>query len=720
MSSHSHFDCAAQVSQLTGLPIAAVKTVLRLSAEGATVPFLARYRKEATGALDETQLRSILEQEGLAIGLERRKQAIVKALYKQEQLTPALQKALGEVSTRSELEELYAPYKAKRRTRAQQARECGLEPLAKSLWNRESSSATAAAGPFVDTNKEVADVAAALQGARDLCAERLAESPATRKLVKDLYFRKVRVKVTKTPKFRDQTTAFDQHLGPLQPLPQLASHRWLALCRGESQGVLRLQFDFDSESLQLRSISELPRTQHPSWTPQTSQWVHDAFSRLLLPAAKSEARRKLDEHAQKEGIEVFATNLQQLLLAPPLGARTVLGIDPGQRTGCKCVLVSDAGQLQAVETIFLVQGKERQAQARTIVLRFLKGNRQLVIAVGNGTHGRETLSFVQSVVEEAGEAGKGCLCVSVNEAGASVYSASEVARREFPDLDISYRGAVSIARRLQDPLAELVKIDPKSIGVGQYQHDMEPGRLDTRLGEVVESCVHSVGVDLNTASRELLSRVSGLGPKLTERIVAFRHQHGRFHNRRQLLSIQGLGARAYEQAAGFLRISNGDSPLDTTGVHPERYDLVEKMARRVGVGIAQLLGNLQALKSLRFGQFESENVGELTFKDVVDELSRPGRDPRQQFAAPQFADNIHKLEDLTVGMKLMGVVTNVAAFGAFVDVGVHQDGLVHISKLSRDFIRNPSDVVQVGQQLEVEVLQVDPQKKRIGLAAVLS
>lgn len=716
-SPNSH--CASQVSKLTGLPLASVQSVLRLADEGATVPFLARYRKEATGGLDEIQLRDVLAQASLVSSLDKRREAIFQALRKQEQLAPALELALRKATNKADLEELYLPYKAKRRSRAQVARERGLEPLAKALWNQENRSASVTAAAFVDKAKDVESVDAALAGARDLCAERLAEAPETRKRIKDLYYQKVQVTVLKTPKYREKPTPFDQQLGKLKPLPQLASHRWLALCRGESQGMLRLQFDFDSSSQQQRATAALPGASHPSWKLQTAQWVQDAFTRLLLPAAKAEARRTLDKQAQTESIEVFATNLRQLLLAPPLGARTVLGIDPGQRTGCKCTLVSEAGQLLGVETLFLVQGKERQAQATKILLQFLQQTSSLVIAVGNGTHGRETLQFVQAVVRKAGSVGEDTLCVSVNEAGASVYSASDVARREFPDLDVSYRGAVSIARRLQDPLAELVKIDPKSIGVGQYQHDMDSAQLEKRLGEVVESCVHAVGVDLNTASPELLCRVSGLGPKLTDRIVAFRHKQGRFRNRQQLLSIAGLGARAFEQSAGFLRIAHGDSPLDATGVHPERYALVEKMAQRIGVAMTKLLGNLAALQQLRLADFESDDVGAFTLKDIVHELSRPGRDPRQQFSAPQFSDGIDKLEDLAVGMKLMGVVTNVAAFGAFVDIGVHQDGLVHISKLSRTFVRNPSDVVEVGQQLEVEVLQIDTKTKRIGLASVL-
>ncbi len=709
---------APQVSDALGLPLSGVEAVLRLASDGATVPFIARYRKESTGGLDEEQIRRVVEEAAEAARVEKRRSAILSALDKQAALTPELRARLEAAGGLGELEAIYLPLRAKRRTRAQRARDSGLEPLAEAMWQTTGQPAAALARKYVDPSQGVPDVAAALQGARDLCAERLAEDPDLRVSLREAYFRRARVVVTKAKATREQVTNFDHQVGELARLGSVPSHRWLACCRGEAAEVLRLRFEFDSAPLEQAQLLRLPRAQHVSWKEQAQLWVRDAFARLLLPAAKADARRRLGERAQREAIDVFAANLRQLLLAPPLGARPVLGIDPGQRTGCKCALVDAAGKLVAVETIFLVQGPSQQQQARTILSRLARETPGLVVAVGNGTHGRETHRFASEVIAEVAPGGDS-FCVSVSEAGASVYSASEVARREFPDLDLTFRGAVSIARRLQDPLAELVKIEPRSIGVGQYQHDLPEARLDERLAQVVESCVSSVGVDLNTASEELLRHVAGLGPKLAAGIVAHRHHQGRFHNRQQLLSVAGLGARAFEQSAGFLRVHEGDQPLDTTSVHPERYAVVEAMAHSLGSPVAALLGDPARLQALTLDDFRGEGLGEYTLRDIVAELSRPGRDPRQEFAPPAFAEGISRLEDLRQGMKLAGVVTNVAAFGAFVDIGVHHDGLIHVSKLDRSFVRDPTKVVRVGQHLEVEVLEIDTARRRINLARVL-
>lgn len=705
---------APQVSESSKLPQKGVAAVLRLAAEGATVPFVARYRKEATGGLDEGQIRHILEEAGRLENLGKRRAAIEKQVAKQGQLSQALAKRLGAAASLEELEDLYLPFKTKRRTRAQKARDRGLEPLAQALWQSPAEPARAVAQAFVNAAGEVPDVEAALQGARDLCAERLADTPEVRQRFRQAFLRHASVRVSKTKEHRERVTKFDHQVGEVPRLGGLASHRWLACCRGEAEGVLQLRFQFDAEPLLHAQARRLPRARHPSWAEQTRVWLHDAAARLLVPAAKSDARRALDEKAKQEAVEIFAANVEQLLLAPPLGARPVLGIDPGQRTGCKCALLDASGKLLATEVLQLVQGEPHKARARRALEGFLRKQPKLVVAVGNGTHGRETLQFVGETLSAQGPSG--AFCVSVNEAGASVYSASELARREFPELDVTFRGAVSIARRLQDPLAELVKVDPKSIGVGQYQHDMDATRLDRRLAEVVESCVSSVGIDLNTASAPLLCHVGGLGPKLAERIVAFRQERGPFSERRELLSVPGLGPKVYEQAAGFLRVRDGKQPLDATAVHPERYPLVQRIARRLSTPLPALLGDLAKLERLDLQAFVDEEVGELTLQDILAELARPGRDPRREFAPPAFAPGVTQLQDVRVGMRLSGVVTNVAAFGAFVDVGVHQDGLIHISRLAKGFVKDPSQVVRTGQHVRVEVLDVDCERRRISLA----
>lgn len=710
---------APQVSRELALAEAAVSAVLRLTEEGATVPFLARYRKEATGGLDETQIRAIIAVATRIDALEKRREAILSALAEGGHSDDELNGLVKRAETRAELEDLYAPFKAKRRTRAQRAREQGLGPLAEAMWQQPAIAASELARQFVRSDNDVPDVEVALSGARDICVERLANATTLRQRTREAFWRGVAIKVSKTPKFREQVTKFDSQSGGLPRLGNVPSHRWLACVRGEQEGVLRLAFEFDSEPLQEWAIRQLPRSQHPSWTAQTDQWVREAFSRLILPAVKAEARRQLDEQAEATAIDVFATNLRELLLAPPLGARPVLGIDPGQRTGCKCALVDGGGRLLAHDTLFLVQGGAQRAKANTTLGSLLKKHAPAAVAVGNGTHGRETQQFVQAVLDELPKAERP-FCVSVSETGASVYSASDVARREFPELDVSYRGAVNIARRLQDPLAELVKIDPKSIGVGQYQHDMDAVRLSCRLDEVVESCVNSVGVELNTASPELLARVAGVGPKLAERIVQHRRTHGRFQERKQLLAVKGLGAKGYEQAAGFLRITGGKNPLDATAVHPEHYAAVGRMAKSLNKSVPDLLRDTSVLTRLKAEDYARDGVGQFTFSDILDELKRPGRDPRSKFEAPSFDAALTKLEDVKVGMKLPGVVTNVAAFGAFVDIGVHQDGLVHVSRLGQGFVKDPTNVVKVGEHVRVEVLGVDLDRRRISLARLLA
>jgi protein Tex len=714
-SSDSSFDPVPGVCRELGLPASGVRAVVALLAEGATVPFIARYRKEATGGLDEVAIRNIDERRTYLIELEARRAAVLVEIRGQGKLTPSLEAKLRAASTKAELEDLYLPYKPKRRTRAVIAKERGLEPLGDLLWAQADGAAPEAqAAGFVDPSKDVPDVAAALAGARDIVAERIAEDAEVRRHTRETYFKEGQIEVQKTAEHQDKVTKFDAYASFSEPLAQIPSHRYLAIRRGETEGVLRASLAIDKPALTERLTKQRVRSGSP-WAEQMAQAVKDAVGRLLVHSVEVDVRVELKLSADRAAIEVFAKNLRELLLAAPLGGKYVLGIDPGQRTGCKCVVVDATGKLIEHETVYLVQGDAALARAKQTLAAMLARHPIVAIAVGNGTHGRETEAFARDVVREAeGKLGSPCV-VSVSEAGASIYSASDVAREEFPDLDLTIRGAVSIARRLQDPLAELVKLDPKSIGVGQYQHDVFQAFLAKKLDEVVESCVNGVGVELNTASASLLSRVAGLGPSLAKRIVAHRNDKGAFKSRRALLDVAGMGPRTFEQAAGFVRVSAGEHPLDASAVHPERYELVERIARDLGVPVASLIGNSELLRRIDRARYQVGDVGSFTLDDIFAELLRPGRDPRAEFQPPQFRDDVRTLEDLEPGMQLEGVVTNVTAFGAFVDVGVHQDGLVHVSQLSDRFVKDPSQVVKVGDRVTVRVLEVDLQRRRIAL-----
>ncbi|NUP07928.1 MAG: RNA-binding transcriptional accessory protein [Polyangiaceae bacterium] len=710
------FDPVPILADELALPISSVSAAVKLLAEGATVPFIARYRKEATGGLDEVQLRAIEERRTYLVELAERRASVIEEISKQGKLTPALEAKLKSAKTKAEVEDLYLPYKPKRRTRAMIAKERGLEPLAELLWKQGSTDdPQTLAARFVDAGKEVPDVAAALAGARDIVAERVADTAEVRKHVRDTMAKDGVLKVEKTKEFADKPTKFDTYATYEEPVANMPSHRVLAIRRGETENVLRANLTVDAPKLVGDIGQKAGATPKGPWAGEMEKAVGDAYKRLLAPTCEVDVRVELKMRADREAVTVFAQNLRELLLAAPYGTKTVLGIDPGQRTGCKCVVLDPTGKLLENATIYIVQGDSALDKARATLKAMLAKHDIRAIAVGNGTHGRETESFVRDVLKDTEK--KDVLCIPVSEAGASVYSASDVAREEFPELDLTVRGAISIARRLQDPLAELVKIDPKSIGVGQYQHDVSAVLLEKKLDEVVESCVNLVGVELNTASAPLLSRVSGIGPTLAKRIVAHRNDKGAFGSRKALLDVAGVGPRTFEQCAGFLRVQGGEHPLDASAVHPERYELVEKIAKDLGVAVHKLVGDADLIGKIDARKYATGDVGEFTLNDIVAELKKPGRDPRKNFEPPAFRDDVRTLEDLKEGMVLEGVVTNVTAFGAFVDIGVHQDGLVHVSELADRFVKDPAEVAKVGDKVKVRVLEVDLTRKRIRLSA---
>lgn len=711
-------DFVQSVARAVALPERAVGAVLSLIGEGATIPFIARYRKERTGSLDEVQLRAIAAEQQQQQQLWQRKRSILDSISKQGKLTPELRQRIEACGERSALEDLYLPFKPRRRTRAQLARERGLEPLALDILEQpRAGSAERAARAFVNPEKGVADTAGALAGASDIVAELVAERADVRALCRAEYEQHALLRASVVKKaLAAGPTKYEQYYDYSEPVRRVPSHRILAIRRGEQEGVLRVKIATQRPELLVERI--LRRVGYDARSPFATvlrEAVEDGFQRLLASSMENEIAAQLKARADAEAISVFAQNLKQLLLAAPLGGKTVLGIDPGFRTGCKCVVVDPTGKLLTHETIYPTGSEQQAKQAERTLSRLVERYSPQAIAVGNGTAGRETTAFVHGCLRQTGQQP---MVVSVNEAGASVYSASETARREFPNLDVTYRGAVSIARRLQDPLAELVKIEPQAIGVGQYQHDVSEAKLRAELTAVVESAVNHVGVELNTASAELLSQVAGLGEALARAIVAHREANGPFKARKELLAVPKLGRKTFEQAAGFLRIHGARHPLDASAVHPERYLVVEHMARELGVNLGQLVGNEELLERVELQAYvdEQAGLGLPTLRDILAELSKPGRDPRERFEAPRFRDDVNALEDVKEGMTLEGVVTNVAAFGAFVDVGVHQDGLVHISQLADRFVKDPAEVVKVGDRVTVRVLSVDLQRRRIALS----
>jgi protein Tex len=710
------YDPVPAIAQELALPIQGVRAVVRLLAEGSTVPFIARYRKEATGSLDEVQIRAIEERRAYLLELEERRSTILESIASQGKLTDALRARILACETKAALEDLYLPYKPKRRTRGIIAKERGLEPLAlRILAQPPAGDPEQEAAAFVSAEKEVKDVAGALAGARDILAEVLSENADARKAVRDALAERGVLVSEKAAGLGDAPTKFEQYYDFREALKTIPSHRFLAVRRGERENVLRAHLEIDAESVLPGLCGLMGKKRESPFAEQLNQAVEDGYKRLLAPSVENDLRVELKMRSDREAVDVFADNLRNLLMAAPLGEKSVLGLDPGLRTGCKFVALDATGKYLAETVLHLAKGAGAEQAAKQQLLAYVRAYTPRAIAIGNGTGGREAERFVRSTLKEANVAD--LIVVQVNEAGASVYSASEVARDEHPDLDVTVRGALSIARRLQDPLAELVKIDPKAIGVGQYQHDVHQPLLAKKLDEVVESCVNAVGVELNTASAPLLARVSGIGPTLAKKIVKFREEHGRFTARAKLLDVPGLGPRAFEQAAGFLRVAGAEHPLDGSAVHPERYALVARMAADLGLQVAQLLGNREAVERIAIAKYVGEGVGEPTLRDIVTELKKPGRDPRADFEPPKFREDIEKLEDLTPGMQLEGVVTNVTAFGAFVDVGVHQDGLIHVSQLADRFVKDPSEVVKVGDKIKVRVLEVDLSRKRIALSA---
>ncbi len=708
------FDPCPRIAEESKLPLAGVRAVVRLLADGASVPFVARYRKEQTGGLDEVQIRAVHDANIYLVELDARRRTILGEIESQGKLTPELRAQLKACWLKSALEDLYLPYKPKRRTRATMARERGLEPLAALILAQPpSGSVEASAARFLDAARGVPDGKSALAGARDIVAEAIAERRDVRGYVRDVFAREGMLVSEPVKSKTKEPTKFETYYGFRGRVRTLPSHRFLAIMRGEQEGVLRVSVEVDTTAVLARVAALVGRKAGSPFAGELAAAVEDSLARLIGPSIEAEVRAETKQAADREAIAVFAENTRRLLLAPALGRKVVLGIDPGQRTGCKCAVVDDTGKLVQNDVIHLVSGDDALARARATLRALLGKYAPFAIAVGNGTHGRETADFCRDVVRASDAR---AIVVMVNESGASVYSASEIAREEHPDVDLTVRGAASIARRLQDPLAELVKIDPKAIGVGQYQHDVDQRLLGRKLDEVIESCVNAVGVELNTASAPLLSHVAGVGPSLAKRIVKHRDERGAFRTRKHLLDVSGLGPKAFEQCAGFVRIRGGAEPLDASAVHPERYALVARIAADAKVRVDDLIGRPDAVATIPWSKYVSDAVGLPTLEDIQAELAKPGRDPREAFEAPQFRDDVRKIEDLAPGMDLEGVVTNVTAFGAFVDVGVHQDGLVHVSRLADRFVKDPHEVVKVGDRIKVRVLEVDLTRKRIGLS----
>ncbi len=702
---------AEKIAAELGLRVPQVRAALDLLLEGNTIPFIARYRKEATGELDEVQIRDVRDRHEYLSELDDRRRAILQSVEEQGKLTPELRAALERAETKAELEDLYRPYKPKRRTRATIAVERGLEPLADFLWAGETSDAElrAAAAEYVDPAKEVNSAEEALAGARDIVAERVADDAATRSFVRERVWERGVLESRAARGKENETSKFQDYYDFSQPVKDLPSHRILAVRRGEAEEFLVARIVAPDDEV-VAGLAQ--RFVAPSRAPeQMRAAVEDAYRRLIAPSVEVEVRMELKTRADEEAIVIFGQNLEALLLASPAGEKTTLGVDPGYRTGCKLAVVSRTGALLSTGHVYLHQ----EDRAKRDLAKLIREHGVELVAVGNGTASRETDALVRQVVREL-PAESRPVVVMVNEAGASVYSASDLAREEFPELDLTMRSAVSIARRLQDPLAELVKIDPKSIGVGQYQHDVSQTKLKRRLDETVESAVNRVGVEVNTASPSLLSYVAGIGPSLAQRIAETRDRQGAFRSRKQILSVQGLGPKTFEQAGGFLRVRGGEHPLDGSAVHPERYVLVEAIARDLGVGLESLVGNEEAIRRIEPRKYVGDGVGLPTLEDIVAELKKPGRDPRSAFEAPSFREDVQTVADLKEGMVLQGTVTNVVAFGAFVDVGVHQDGLVHVSELSDRFVKDPNEAAKVGDRVTVRVLSVDVPRNRIALS----
>jgi uncharacterized protein len=694
-----------------------VAQTIRLLLDDATVPFIARYRKEATGNLDEEQIRQIAERHKYYQDLEQRRATILHTIASQDKLTDELQRQILTCFDRTELEDLYLPYRPKRQTKASVAVERGLEPLARLFWEQHPTeqSLEEIAAAFVDAEKGVATVAEALTGAGHIVAEWIAEQAELRKTLRALVLSEGMVRATVVQGKQEEKTKFQDYYDFRERVASIPSHRILAIMRGVREDILSMTIEVDAAKALSIIQQQIIRPAESMYTASLQAHCADAYERLLLPSLQNEVRRTLKARADTESMTVFQDNLRNLLMAPPLGNFCVLGLDPGLRTGCKLAVVDETGKFLEHGTIYPLLPKEDIQGAEQALAVLVERHGIRAIAVGNGTGSRESETFVRRFIDKHALQDS-VLCVVVNEAGASVYSASKLARQEFPTLDVTIRGAISIARRLQDPLAELVKIDPKSIGVGQYQHDVDQKLLRRSLGETVESCVNRVGVDVNTASSELLQFVSGLNMSQARTLVEYRNTHGRFHTRQQFLQVTGLGDKTFQQAAGFLRIKDGTNILDNTAVHPESYAVVERMATSLVVPVTDLVANAELIATLEIQQYIDEHIGLYTLQDIREELLKPGRDPRQEFVMPHFRADVTTLADLQESMVLEGIISNVTNFGAFVDIGVHQDGLVHISELSHRYIRDPREVVHVGQIVQVKVLGVDVALQRISLS----
>ena len=704
----SSFDSIALIAAELSIKPQQVKSTANLLSEGATIPFISRYRKEMTGSLDEVQVESIAKLVKRFAELDQRREAILKSIAEQEKLTPELQERIEAARDSRTLEDLYLPYKSKRKTRADKAKEAGLLPLAGWMMKQEGGDPISQAKRFV--GRSVDDVEAALQGARDIMAEWMNEREAARSQLRRLFGREAVITSKLIKGKEEEAEKYRDYFDFSEPLKRCRSHRLMAIRRGEQEGVLRVSISPDSQA----GISILERIFVRGRGAQSDQVLlaaQDAYKRLLKPSIETEFRKSSAQSADEEAIRVFATNLRQLLLAPPLGGVRTLAIDPGFKSGCKLVCLDNQGELLHNETIFPHPPQRKDKDAMRKISSLVDAYKIESIAIGNGTAGRETEALIKRMRFD-----KEVKVFIVNEDGASVYSASSVGREEFPQFDVTVRGAVSIGRRLMDPLAELVKIEPKSLGVGQYQHDVDQNALQETLDRVVESCVNQVGVDLNTASYHLLAYVSGIGPKLARNIVTFRDEEGAFSSRKQLQKVKGLGAKSCEQCSGFLRIADAKNPLDNSAVHPERYPVVEKMAKDLSCQVQDLLRNADKRKQIDIDRYVSEGLGRPTLEDILSELEKPGRDPRSKVKIFEFDPNLRSIEDVRAGMVVPGIVNNITNFGAFVDIGIKQGGLIHVSQMADRFIRDPNEIVHLNQHLKVRVVEVDQKRGRIQLS----
>ena len=701
---------AGIISSELGLAKAPVFNTLTLLESGATIPFIARYRKEMTGSMDEVFIGKVRDRLIQLKDLDARREAILKSLREQEKLTPELEEAVMKASTMAEIEDLYLPYKPKRKTRASIAREKGLEPLAKIIISQKYNDPEVQAERFIDTEKGVNSVEEAIRGAEDIIAEWVNEHTYGRKRIRQL-FEKEALIISRVVKGKEEEGVnYQIYYDCRELLMKAPSHRVLAMLRGENEGFLRVSVEVPNDKAEEILERIFIKSENAS-AELVKEAIRDSCKRLLLPSIETEARAWAKEKSDAEAIRVFAENLRQLLLAPPLGQKNVLALDPGFRTGCKLVVLGRQGELLHNETIYPHPPQNEVKDSIHKIKSLVNAYKIEAVAIGNGTAGRETERLIRAIHFE-----KDILALVVNESGASVYSASAIARKEFPDYDVTVRGAVSIGRRLMDPLAELVKIDPKSIGVGQYQHDVDQAALQKSLEDTVVSCVNMVGVEVNTASEELLTYVSGLGPGLAKNIVTYRNEKGPFKSRTEFRKVTRFGEKAFEQAAGFLRIRDAENPLDSSAVHPESYHVVDNMTKKLSCSVTDLISQAELRSKLKLEEFTDEKTGLPTLKDIVQELAKPGRDPRQKFELFEFSKEVHTINDLRTGMKLPGIVTNITNFGAFVDIGVHQDGLVHVSQLADRFIRDPNEVVKLNQKVMVEVVDIDIPRKRIQLS----